>query len=399
MEDFEVSIYLEDFVKPTKRGTCKSCKKQVNWSRDSVGKHKRATCDTATIEEKRIFSKRTSASASLNGSSLGTDAENENVEIEISHCKLTPEQLEGFNCKLANFFFRTGISFRVGESEVFKEFVRALNPAYADELPSAKVLAGSLLDKQHERCSKRIKGIIGESKNLTLTSDGWTNVRGDHLVNFSVKAPGHKPIFYKSLDTSGIRQTAEAIAEAIIAVIEEIGAERVVCVVTDNANVMKASWHILEDRFPHISAYGCSAHALNLLIQDILEVQVNADLIKEAERVIKFVKNHHLVKSKYEAKRKAAKVPHTLTMPVATRWFSHYASLNNLMESKYVLIQLADDEEAILREISPKPTSAAVVKSIKSNEFWQRLSSVIKLIEFPTNIIGEFCQKEVETLS
>lgn len=184
---------------------------------------------------------------------------------------------------------------------------------------------------------------------------------------------------YKSLDTSGIRQTAEAIAEAIAAVIAEIGAERVVCVGTDNANVMKATWHILERRFPHISCYGCSAHALNLLIQDILEVQNNADTIKEAERVIKFVKNQLLVKSKYEAKRKAAKIPRSLTMPVAFRWFSQYASLNNLLESKYVLIQLVDDEEALLREITPKQTSAAVVKTIKSTEFWQRLSSLIKL--------------------
>lgn len=64
--------------------------------------------------------------------------------------------------------------------------------------------------------------------------------------------------------------------------------------------------------------------------------------------------------------RKNVKVPHTLSMPVVSRWFSQYTSLSSLLESKYVLIQLVDAEEVSFNNIPPKTTSTAVLKLIKS---------------------------------
>ncbi|KAG5670779.1 hypothetical protein PVAND_001019 [Polypedilum vanderplanki] len=76
-------------------------------------------------------------------------------------------------------------------------------------------------------------------------------------------------------------------------------------------------------------------------------------------------------------------------MPVATRWFSYYNSLSTLQSLKYVCIKLIDEEGDILKEIAPKNNSALVLSLIKSNTFWDRLSKLIKNIEFPSNVIGK----------
>lgn len=386
MEQVKISDFLVDFNKISHQGKCKSCQKSVQWSTASLSAHKRSSCPTATNEEKRKFAKRKRSNIFKNSAS-GEDSDQDLTNpISIG----SDEGTSGTNEKLASFFFRTGISLRVADSFVFKDLVKSLNPVYAESMPTSKKLSGPLLDQQYQKCSQILEEILDQSTNLTLISDGWTNVRGDHIVNFCVKSPGAKPFFHSSIDTSGIPQNAQAVADEILKVIEKLGSEKFCCLVTDNAPVMKAAWRIIEQKFPHITAMGCAAHALNLLIKDTLDTSENTKLIKEAEKIIKFSNNHHIVKSKYEELRKTANIPHTLTMAVATRWFSRFTSLRDLSASKYVLIQLVDEEGEALQEIQPKSTSAAVIKIIKTDQFWDSLSKIVKIIEFPANIIGMF---------
>ena len=166
-----------------------------------------------------------------------------------------------------------------------------------------------------------------------------------------------------------------------------MGSERFGSVVPDNAPVMKAAWKIVESKFPHIAAHGCAAHAINLLIKDLLDTPENSETLKNSEKIIKFVNNHHLVKAKYENKSKESNIP--FSMPVSTRWFSRFKATSHLLASKYILIKLVDKEEENLKEITPKPASSAVSKLVKSMNFWYQLGELVKLIEYPANIIGK----------
>lgn len=382
MDGFELSGYLKD--REGSRGICKSCSKSVGWSKDRLAAHKRTNCPTATEDEKRKFSKR-SLEVNLSSSQNELDQSFSGASMRV----MTSHEIDSADEKLANFFFRSGVSLRLLDSATFKDFVNTINPSYAASLPTAKKLSGPLLDQQYKKCQDQLSKVLDSSLNLTLFSDGWTNVRGDHLVNFCIKAPEQKPIFYRSVNTSGKAQNAVSIAEEIMNVIDELGSEKFCCIITDNAPVMKLSWKIIEAKYSSIAAYGCAAHGLNLLVKDILDTPENVKLMKNAEKIIKFVTNHHMVKSKYEERRKIAKIAHTLTMSVPTRWFSRFTSLNDLLSSKYVLIQLADEESDQLKEINPKNTSASVLGLIKSNEFWNQLAKLVKTIEYPANIIGE----------
>jgi len=386
MEDFEISNYLQNLDTKKRTGICIACEKPVQWSRDRVAAHKRTSCPNATVEEKRMFAKRKSepSTSSQYQVNISDQSSNPNEPVAL------PEDLKKeLDTKLANFFFRTGISLRLVESEAFKDLIRTLNPAYEKWIPSAKTLSGPLLDQKYAKCLTALEEILKSSGNLTLISDGWTNVRGDHIVNFCIKAPTEKPFFYTSINTSGIVQNASGVAGAIIEVIENLGPQKFSCVITDNANVMKSAWRLIEEKFPHISANGCAAHGINLLVKDILNTNETSKTIKDAEKIIKFVKNHHIVKAKFDEMRSAANHSRSLSMPVSTRWFSVFESMNDLQGLKYVLIQLADEENEILKEIHPKANSSVVLTLIKSNLFWDRLAKLVKDIEYPSNIIGK----------
>ncbi|KAG5669963.1 hypothetical protein PVAND_000252 [Polypedilum vanderplanki] len=199
MENIEISKYLTDYNRPTNCGKCRSCDKPVQWTKERLASHKRSSCPYASAEEKRLFAKRKRELSSQ----PSTSAQDQITQpIQVSQELLTlngnamnAELKADTDLKLANFFYRTGISLRLVESEAFKDFVKALNPMYASAMPNAKSLSGSLLDKHFNKCSAAVDEIIESHENLTLISDGWTNVRGDHIVNFCVKAPGQKAFF------------------------------------------------------------------------------------------------------------------------------------------------------------------------------------------------------------
>jgi hypothetical protein len=153
-----------------------------------------------------------------------------------------------------------------------KDLIKKLRPAYSDFIPSAATIGNSLLTKEYYRLYERGKTFLANARSYSLVSDGWSNIRNEHLVNFVLIIPGCKPFFYRGISTVGIPQTAEAVAAAILKVIEELGVDKCVSVVTDNASNMQGAWKIIEEKYPKIFANGCGAHVMNLLIKDICEL-------------------------------------------------------------------------------------------------------------------------------
>lgn len=132
---FQISEYLEDFDKQSQRGKCRACQKLVPWSRERLSGHKRASCPALNAEEKRKFAK------------ISFESINAIIPVDKGQSKADNEILsDELNAKLANFFFRTGISHRLVDSGTFKDFVHSLNPLYAETMVNSKSLSKLLSD-------------------------------------------------------------------------------------------------------------------------------------------------------------------------------------------------------------------------------------------------------------
>lgn len=144
MDPFSIADYLENFVKKTRRGTCKVCGKLVPWNRDKLSAHKRANCVGVSPQEKQIFSIAKRPRTEAETSTLDADAGDKAAELYV----LTEEKKAEIDEKISKLFFRTGMSFRIIDAPVFRDLVAALNPAYAQVMPHARTLSGVLLDSR-----------------------------------------------------------------------------------------------------------------------------------------------------------------------------------------------------------------------------------------------------------
>ena len=77
------------------------------------------------------------------------------------------------------------------------------------------------------------------------------------------------PMFIKAIDGSGEFKDKHYIVGVLKDAIKEIGYEKVVQVIIDNANVMKFVGALIEGEFPKIFWTPCLVHTLNLVLKNI----------------------------------------------------------------------------------------------------------------------------------
>jgi hypothetical protein len=102
-------------------------------------------------------------------------------------------------------------------------------------------------------------------------------VRCSKTPTLSVTEDG--PMFLRAINTEGISKTKEYIAEKMLAVIDEVGAQNVVQVITDNAANCRAAAVIIEQKHPHIFWTPCVVHTLNLALKNICAAREIEDVL------------------------------------------------------------------------------------------------------------------------
>ncbi|XP_058214114.1 uncharacterized protein LOC131325717 isoform X2 [Rhododendron vialii] len=110
-----------------------------------------------------------------------------------------------------------------------------------------------------------------EQYGCTLMSDGWTDKRNRTLMNLLVNSP-RGTMFLKSMDASRFVKHAEMIYELLHGWVEHIGEENVVQIVTDSAAANVAAGRLLEAERPHLFWSPCTAHCLDLMLEDIFKL-------------------------------------------------------------------------------------------------------------------------------
>jgi hypothetical protein len=71
------------------------------------------------------------------------------------------------------------------------------------------------------------------------------------------------------IDTTSKKKMATYIANTICEVMEKVGNENVVHVVTNNVVVCKSVGQIIEDKYPRIIYSGYTTHGIDLVLKDV----------------------------------------------------------------------------------------------------------------------------------
>jgi Protein of unknown function (DUF 659) len=161
---------------------------------------------------------------------------------------------------------------------------------------------------------------------MCLTSDAFTNISNDPIVNYMAVSP-ETNLFLESVCTGEQGCRADWIAQDLKGILEEIinasGA------ITNNTKANQKAWKILERYFPSKFVHGFESHGLHLLVKDIFAATKTKkggsnvatypvgypfkDMLHFAENckeVVKFFQNHHAIKAKLNQLQQQSNTKH-----------------------------------------------------------------------------------------
>ncbi|GJN11792.1 hypothetical protein PR202_ga30030 [Eleusine coracana subsp. coracana] len=290
------------------------------------------------------------------------------------HTKSTKEAKQIVDDHVADFFYENGIPLNAINSrswEVLLESIGQYGPGYRspyhemrNPLLERAVEKTNELRKKHEEAWKEY--------GCTLMSDGWTDQRHRHLINFLANSPAGT-FFLGSVDASSEVANASMLADLLEKQIEQIGKEYVVQVVTDNGANFKAAGRILMERIPTLFWTPCAAHCLDLLLEDLGKIKQFNMCINNAKKVCRFLYKHGRLLDQMRDK-----LGGDLVRPAVTRFATSYLTLASMYKHRQGLKTLFVSQEWQTLKVATSAEGKAAERLELSMPFWNQLEMCLK---------------------
>ncbi|KAG6481700.1 hypothetical protein ZIOFF_058319 [Zingiber officinale] len=290
--------------------------------------------------------------------------------------------------EIARLFYTGGLSFNIARNP---HYVRAFSLATQRTIPGYlppgyNLLRTSLLQKEKAHIEKLLEPTktAWKQKGVSICSDGWSDVQRRPLINI-IAVCESGPMFLKAINCEGQYKDKIFISKLLINVINEVGHQNVVQVVTDNAPVCKAAGLLVEAKYPHIFWTPCVVHTLNLALKNICaptdslqnkeafdECKWIAEVANDASLIKNFILNHNMRLSMFNDNSNLkmlslADIRFASTIIMLKRFRQIKKCLENMVISERWDVYKEDDV-----------VKARVVKyKILDDQFWEKIDYIL----------------------
>ncbi|XP_068461612.1 uncharacterized protein [Phaseolus vulgaris] len=223
----------------------------------------------SNVSDSGNFRKRPSQEESVGGESSSSIFKRRGSQTTINSIFKKSER-EDTCQQIALFFYNNVIPFNVARSEEFTKMVEMIAkhgpgikpPSYHEirvKYLKQKVEKTNQILEEHRLCWKNY--------GCTIMTDGWTDRKRRTILNFLVNSP-KGTVFLKSIDASDISKTTDKIFKMMDDVVEEVGEDNVMQIVTDNAANYKAAGDLLMQKRRKLYLTPSAAHCIDLMLED-----------------------------------------------------------------------------------------------------------------------------------
>lgn len=299
------------------------------------------------------------------------------VKVKAGHTKKLRKEVISSICK---FFYYAGIPIQAADSLYFNKMLELVGQ-YGQGLvcPPSQLMSGHFLQEE----INSIKNYLVEYKaswaitGCSIMADSWIDTQGRTIINFLVSCP-HGVYFVSSVDATNVVDDAPSLFKLLDRVVEEVGEENVVQVITENTPNYKAAGRMLEEKRRNLFWTPCAIYCINRMLEDFMKIRCVEECIEKGQKITKLIYNQtwllSLMKSEFTQGQELLK-------PASTRFASSFATLHSLLDHRVVLRRMFLSNKWISSRFSSTNEGKEVEKIVLNVTFWKKMQYVRKSIE------------------
>nr|XP_043624823.1 uncharacterized protein LOC122596332 isoform X2 [Erigeron canadensis] len=302
------------------------------------------------------------------------EEKSEDVELSGDIQKDGISMVKKYICRWA---YECGIPFDAFETDSFKkllEVVGEFGPGLPP--PTPHEMSTTLLMEEVERTKSSLKTNEEEWKEdgCSIMMDAWSHKERKSIMSLCVNSK-MGTVFISSKECRSEAHTSERIYKYVEGCIQEVGAEHVVQIVTDDASNNMEAAKLLKATRPKIFWTSCATHAINLMLEGIGALPRYKKILDQAKELTIFIYSHNktLAMMRKFTKKK------NIVRPGVTRFASAYLTLQSLSQKKEQLRHMFSSPEweecKFFNTVKGKATYAMVL----GFSFWAGVSLCLKV--------------------
>uniref|UniRef100_A0A2N9EIB1 BED-type domain-containing protein n=1 Tax=Fagus sylvatica TaxID=28930 RepID=A0A2N9EIB1_FAGSY len=161
-------------------------------------------------------------------------------------------------------------------------------------------------------------------------------------------------------------------------VVEEIGEDNVVQVITENTPSYKAAGKMLEEKRRKLFWTPCATYCFDRMLEDFLKIKCVGECMEKGQQITKFIYNQiwllNLMKNEFTDGQE-------LLRPSVTRCASSFATLQSLRDHKVGLKKMFLSNKWISSRFSKSGLGKDVENIILNAAFWKKVHYVLKSVD------------------
>ncbi|GBG73931.1 hypothetical protein CBR_g17646 [Chara braunii] len=280
----------------------------------------------------------------------------------------------------AETMFRAGIPFNClnfyTTQALHETYLKVASARPKVKLPSYKHMRSVMVDYIYLKVLKAINPMTAcwDTTDCTFITDGST--------------AGEKgAVRVTTVFMTRRKKNAAALAKLWEQMMREIGFQRINAICTDNAEVNKKAAQILDRRTDKDVAktpwVPCGAHCCSLLLKDLSNLSWVKDMVKKANTIFKFIRNHHSTHGLMMTVDDSL----SLLRRTEVRFGSVYQMRGRLVNREHVLNDMVDENYGArwraLRWSSAKLQNKAdlVHYSLRCESWWDKVKKIVAIME------------------
>ncbi|ERN11236.1 hypothetical protein AMTR_s00024p00229430 [Amborella trichopoda] len=276
------------------------------------------------------------------------------------------------------FWYANALPFNSASSDFYPQTVVSIAQARLSVRgPTTKELAGPCLEVDVRDVDKHIVQfkVCWPGTRVTIMTDSWKDKSRRYHVNFLISCPTGI-VYHSSIDLSKKRHTGRLICVHLDKIVDEVGPENVVQVVTDNAANYRKACLLLMKRRPNIYWTPYAAHCINLIFKDIRKLKRVKYCILKSKLITRFIYNHtyfHVLMREHCMRE--------IVRESTTRFTTAFLTIQSILVNKAGLRSMIRSNEWLTDRAAMSQLGRQVETILLDRRFWAQCSHVVSITE------------------